>query len=113
LIGYYSGSALYGLADGEKPVHAYLVYDSTNNGWDLINGQVGSATDLSQGDRFFNETNIVFGGVLGDVSKLPAYIANNGGQPAISPEMTGVIPEPATITLLAIGGLLLRKRFSK
>ena len=115
LTGDYSWSALYGLSDGEKPVHAYLVYDSTDNGWDLVGGQVGSEQDLLDGDLFFTEEDILFNGVRGGVAQLPPYTKFEMPYPddmnAYLPNMTVVIPEPATITILAIGGLLLRRRF--
>jgi hypothetical protein len=99
LIGLYSGSALYGLSNGEKPIHAFLVYDSTGNGWDIdtATGVVGSPRDLADGDLFFDEMDILFNGVLGDVSALPGYPLSGT---AILPSMTVVIPEP-TIALLS------------
>jgi len=107
LTGRYSGSATYGLVNGEKPVGAFLVYDSTSNGFDIIGGVVGSNQDLLDGDLFFTEDDIFFGGVLGDVSKLPGYPLSGT---AILPNMTVVIPEPATLILLGLGGILIRKR---
>jgi len=90
------------LGDNGRPSHAFLVYDSLvglgGEGWqvDTSTGVIGSTQDLLDGDLFFMEGDILFGGVLGDVSKLPPFIANNGGQSAILPKMTVVIgpPEP-------------------
>lgn len=101
LMGQYSGVAVYGLTDGEKPTHAYLVYDSTSNGWDidLETGIVGSARDLLDGDLFFDEMDIRFGPdkILGDVSLLPPYLAASSDWP-ILPEMVVVLfPEPVTV----------------
>jgi hypothetical protein len=109
LAGKYSGSADYGLSDGEKPLHAFLVYDSTGNGWDVLDGQIGSVQDLADGDLFFTEEDILFGPdkISGAVSLLPSYPSFGT---AILPSMTVmVIPEPATLIMLGIGGLLLRK----
>lgn len=98
---------------GNRPTHAYLVYDSADtgptHGWDIVDGVVGSALDKLEDDLFFDETDISFDGVLGGISALPGYAYED----RIAPEMTVVIPEPATITVLALGGLsLIRKRRS-
>jgi hypothetical protein len=101
LTGKYSGSALYGLTNGEKPIHAYLVYDSTGNGWDIVDSVLGSLRDLDDGDLFFDETSILFGpaklrGDLGGIDLLPGYPLSG---PAILPSMTVVIvPEPKPVS---------------
>ena len=112
LTGKYSGSALYGLVDGEKPVSLLLIYDALNDG---IGDVIGTTLYTGADDLVFTGADIIFGNDVlpGGISKLPAYIAANGGQSAILPNMVVVIPEPTTITILALGGLsLIRRRFS-
>lgn len=107
LVGEYSGSATYGLADGEKPVSLILIYDALNDGI----GNVGGTTlYVGDDDLVFTEADILFNDVLGGVSMLPIYHGN--GDPSILPHMVVVIPEPATLFVFGIGGLsLIRKRF--
>jgi hypothetical protein len=101
LTGQYSGDTVCGLADGERPTNAILVYDALNDGWEF---------ESPEGDLFFWTNQILFNGVLGDVSALPPYIAANGGMAAILPSIT-VVPEPATLGLLCIGyGMLFRRK---
>jgi hypothetical protein len=101
--GYLSGGYNSSLGDGNRPTGVFLVYDSTGNGWDFVDGVVGSLRDLADGDRFFTEKDILFGsaGLRGDlgIGLLPAYSAI--GEVGILPHMVvNPIPEP-TIALLS------------
>lgn len=114
LQGKYSGSAILGtdgnpvgFASGQKPFGAYLVYDALDNGWDIVDGVLGSQGDLNQGDIFFDDSMIRFDGILSDLSAFDAFDTDDHAR---IPEMTAVIvPEPMTITLLGLGSLLILK----
>ena len=100
------------LGSNNHPTGLFLAYDSTGNGWDIIGGVLGSEQDLIDGDLFFTEDDILFGplGLQGDlgIGLLPAYSAI--GEVGILPHMVVVIPEPATLLLLGLGGILISKR---
>lgn len=112
LTGKYSGSSLVdewgnriGLAMGQKPSGAYLVYDALDDGWWFGNGQLGSQFDLDAGDLFFDQSLLAFNGVVGDMSAFGAFSTDPVARiPAIT-----VIPEPLTFALLGLGGLFIRK----
>lgn len=69
LYGEYSS----GLGYGNRPANAVLVYDKLNNGWDLINGTIGSPQDGAEGDMFYWTDGIDFDGVRGNVNAFSPY----------------------------------------
>jgi hypothetical protein len=108
LLGEYSSL----LGANTRPTDAVLVYDKLDNGWYITDdgdggNAVGSNLDLAEGDLFFWTDEIYFDGTPGNMNAFSPY----GTIPyARIPEMVVVIPEPATLFVLCIGGLLLTKK---
>lgn len=104
LIGEYSSL----LGVGNYPTNAVLVYDNLINGWTVSGGVVGSFTDLAEGDLFFWTTEIKFDGILGNMTAFSPYMGD--GSTARIPDIIVMIPEPATVALLGLGFIGLRRR---
>lgn len=86
-----------------RPTNAVLVYDALNDGWHVEGGIVGTVADVLAGDRFWWTDELLFNGILGDVSQFPPY----GTLGANFPSIAIAIPEPVTLVFLSIGSLAL------
>jgi len=98
----YEGSLVEDVADQFNAGDLGKVGDGGWGGYDLSGGTGGIYTPIA-GDWYVFD-------LSGDASvSTPGYI-NVGLYPDLAGEMLTVIPEPATIALLGLGGLLLRRR---
>jgi hypothetical protein len=108
--GWLNGFYSIDLGSGNRPTGIWLIHDVIGDG---IGEVVGGELSLGVDDVLYTEANILFGpeelqGANG-IGLLPAFADVGIG---ILPHMVVVIPEPATITILTFGALLLRRRFS-
>ena len=92
--------------DGDTADDVMIIHDRLGDGIGTIdNGEWTLGTD----DTPYWTEDIEFNGVQGDLSQLGTFTYTNGWK--ILPQMTiDAIPEPATVALLSLGALALRKR---
>ena len=92
---------------GEKPANAIVIEDTNENG--VIADLTAGNLTIDAGDRLWLTNDIEFNSVQGGISEMPAYT----GSGTLTVPSINLIPEPLTLSIIAIGAAMMLGRKAK
>ena len=92
---------------GEKPANAIVIEDTNENG--VIADLTAGNLTIDAGDRLWLTNDIEFNSVQGGISEMRAYT----GSGTLTVPSINLIPEPLTLSIIAIGAAMMLGRKAK